>query len=551
MTDLPREKASVPSVEETSEEFIVTTTGGISKEQQSESKELSVDELAEKWLVHAMKTYDYEKKQSSAFLNEHGAYNTPTLDEVWQLAEGAQDSLSKMLRINSIIGKYANVDDVVGMVVNAISTNLNDEYRLAYKNVDGRNKNKKAERAKEAINKFNEEVGIKRIIRETIPRAYLEGTVVMYLRRDTDTWTVDTYPLGVALISPYRVGGEPVVLMDINELKSRLQKVVPTSRAGKPLFYEDLDQEILANFPQEVYRSFKNREAHSKLDIRYSGVVRVGNMGRKYGLSPIMRALPSSIVLETFLKSDMLNAKARAKKMIVSLLDPALLGPDGNKNPLTQQAFSHQELIAAYRHQNPIFTAPAYVRDVKTVEFNGAMVGKDTIYFYLHKQMATLGIGYNALDSGSGAVTSANISLAQLMRTINSISAELEDVIEKFYRRVLEDEGLPPEYAPTIQIIDSEALEFELKSKLVDLLYSKMNCSLQTALEILNIDFQEEINRRQAEEDMKLSEVFKPRLTSFTSGGDGEKKNGRPPSEEETNKNQYDQEYNKTREGSA
>ena len=550
MTDLPRVKKagvkSVPSIDEPLEDFIITTRDQAAREPQPEQKEISVDELAEKWLTQAMRTYDYEKKQSSAFLNEYGSYNAPTLDEIWQLAEGAQDSLSKILRINSIISKYANVDDVVGMVVNAISTNINDEFRLAYKNVDGRNKSKKAERAKELINNFNEEVGIKRIIRETIPRVYTEGTVIMYLRKDTDTWTVDTYPLGVAMISPYKVGGDPVVLIDIEQLKSRLQKVAPVSRTGESLFYKNLDQEIQVNFPKEIYDSFKKRDPLAKLDIRYSGVVRVGNMGRKYGLSPIMRALPSSIVLETFLKSDMLNAKARAKKMIVALLDPKLLGDDGQKNPLTQQAFSHAELVEAYKRQNPLFTAPAYVRDVKTVEFQGEMVNKDTIYFYLHKQMSTLGIGFNALDSGAGAVTSANISLAQLMRTINSISSEIEDVIEKFYRRILEDEGLPPEYAPSIQIIDSEALEFELKSKLVDLLYSKMNCSLQTALEILGINFQEEINRRQAEEDMKLYDVFKPRQTSYTSGGNSDNPTGRPKGKE-TDKQVYDENYNETR----
>lgn len=543
--DLPKEINSRPVIEEDVEDFIVTISGDETSKQE-QGKELSVDELAEKWLIQAMKTYDYEKKQSSAFLNEKGTYNSHTLDEISQLAEGAQDNLQKILRINSIISKYANIDDVIGMVVNAISTNLNDEFRLSYKNVDGRNKNKTAERAKKIINDFNEEVGIKRIIREHIPRAYLEGTVVMYLRKDTDTWTIDTYPLGVSLISPYKIAGDPVVLLDINELKSRLQKVMPSKKRGVPIFYKSVDEELLSNFPEEVYESYKNREPLAKLDIRYSGVVRIGNLGRKYGLSPITRALPASIILETFMKSDMLNAKARAKKMIVALLNPVLLGSEGSKNPLSQQAFSHKELIAAYKHQNPIFTAPAYVRDVKAVELKGEMVGKDTIYFYLHKQMSTLGIGYSALDSGAGAVTSASISLAQLMRTINSISAELEDVIEKFYRRVLEDEGLPPEYAPTIQIIDSEALELDLKAKLVDLLYSKMNCSIQTALEILNVDFQEEINRRQAEEDANLSDIFKPRLNSYTSGGDGDKKNGRPKGEE-NDKQVYDQNYNPIR----
>ena len=154
---MPRKKATVLPPDDVEEDFIVVSmdkkAGSAQPEQESE---FSVEEYTEKLLIQAMKTYDYEKKQSSAFLNETGTYNSPTLDEISQLAEGAQDNIQKILRINSIISKYANFDDVVGMIVNAISTNLNDEYRLSYKNVDGRNKNKKAERAKEVINKWNQ-----------------------------------------------------------------------------------------------------------------------------------------------------------------------------------------------------------------------------------------------------------------------------------------------------------------------------------------------------------------------------------------------------------
>jgi hypothetical protein len=178
------------------------------------------------------------------------------------------------------------------------------------------------------------------------------------------------------------------------------------------------------------------------------------------------------------------------------------------------------------------------------VEPKGDMIGKDTIYYYLNKQMSTLGVGFLSLQGGNNSVSSASISLAQLMRNINAISSELENIIKKFYKQILIDESLPPEYAPDIQIIDSEALEFELKTKLVELLYSKLNCSLKTALEVVGYDVNEELRRRKEENEGGYSEIFIPRQTSYTSNGDTEKTPGRP-SGEDNNKTQYDQEYNK------
>lgn len=541
---MPRKKIPVPISTEETEAFIVTTTEPIQK--QEYEKQLSEEEFAKNLLDSAMKTYDYDKKQSSAFLNEVGNYTTPTLDELAQLAEGAQDNLTKVLRINSIISKYANLDDVVGMIVDALGANLNDEYRLSYSKVDGRNKNKKSERAKEVIEQFNDEVDIKGLIREQIQRAYLEGTSIMYLRRSEDSWSIDTYPLGVVSITPYKVGGEPTVILDITELKNRLQKATPRTRSGKSMYYDTLDAEILSNYSQEVYEAFKAKETQVKLDPRYARALRIGNRGRRYGVSPILRALPSSLILETFLKSDMLNAKARAKKIIVQLLNKELLGVTGDKNPLTQQAFSHKELLSAYKNAQALYTAPAYVSDVKFVESKGEMVSKDTIYYYLNKQMSSLGIGFLALDSGNNSVSSASISLSQLMKTINSIKAGLERIINHFYAQVLIDEGIPAEYAPTIKIANSEAMEFELKSKLVEILYSKLNCSLKTALEVLGYDITEEETRRLEENSRGVDKTFFPRSSIYTNSGNGDAKNGRPEGEE-TNKQGYDQEYNKVR----
>ena len=526
-----------PTVSNAGSAIVVTATDD------TQTQEMSMEERSVKILEKAMKSYDLVAKQSSAFLSEKGSYNSPSIDELGQLAEGPQDSIRKILRINSIVSKYSNLDDVLGTVSEAIRINLNTDYRLNHQAPEGRNKAKTAARAKSLIESLNDEIQVKRLIREQIPRAYMEGNVVMYLRQNETGWVVDTYPLGVAEISPYSVGGEPIVLIDMNELRSRLSKAALKMRNGKNMFFDSIDEEIKKNFPKEIYDAHVNRESYAKLDPRYTGVMRVNNNGRKYGVTPMFKAMGASLILETFQKSDMLNAKARTKKIILQLLDPVLLGKEGTKTPIPQQQYAHTELVTAYTQPGScLFTAPAYTKDVKILEAKGDMVEKDTVLHYLHKQMSALGIGFLTVESNS-SVSSAKISLDQLMRNINSISFGLEEVLAKFYRQVLIDEGLPPEYAPTIKILDSESLETDLKIKVANLLYTTLNCSLKTAMEVIGVDYDEEVVRRREENERGIEKEFFPRQTSYTYGG-GE--SGRPRGEE-TDKQGYDDGYNETR----
>lgn len=530
------------SVTGAGEDFIVTTTAV--KAPKDEARKVSIDEENRRLLEQAMQDYAASRTRSSVFFEESGTYNSPTMDELARLAECPQDDLAKTMRINSILAKYSNLDDVLGIILESLRVNVNTDYRLNYPAVEGRNKAKTLEKVKAVIDRFNGEIRLAQQIREKIPRAYAEGTVILYLRKSDDGWVIDTYPLGIASISPYSMGGEPIVLVDIGELKNRLSKAAFKTRKGKNLFFESVMEEIRENFPEEVYDAFESKDNYAKLDERNTGVIRIGNNGRKYGLSPMFKSLGASLILETFRNSDMLNAKARSKKVVYQLLNPELLGKNGERNPLVQQQYAHSELLAAYRSGGSvIYTPPAYVKSVDILEPSGEMINKDTVVFYQRKQMTALGIGFLIVESGT-SITSAGVSLTQLMRNINAIAESLEDMMHKFYRRVLEAEGLPVEYAPTLKIADAESLEQDLRLKLATFLYSSVNGSLKTTMEILNVDYDEEVARRMAENEAGIDKAFYARESAFTKSKDsGDGENGRPKGDA-NGKQDYDETYN-------
>lgn len=527
----------------------------ISKSKNDESPTIiTSSELSEEWLLSAMQRYDASNQQFSAYLKD-GSTNSETItpELLDNLAEMPQSDLNKILKINQIIRKEINKDDIIGKTVECIETNVNTEIKLSYNNVVGDKKNYSItlEEAKSFIDAFNEQIGLRSFIRTGIPTTYAEGTFVTYLRHTPDgQYTVDYYPLGVVEISDYNVGGNPVVLFNINELRNRLSKIYKKTKKNKALFFSNIEEEVKANYPDEVYQAFITKEQYAKLDVNYTGVVRIGNLNRKYGLSPIFRALKPTMMLDTFEHADRVNSKAKAKKIIFQKLRRETLGQDLNKKGFEEMAYAHDNFMLAWKQPTVVVTAPPQVEDIKYVEPKIELTDVNTVNNYRSKVLSTLGIGF-LMDSSSQSVSTANISISQLLRTINKISEQFEDILHRWYKQVFKDNGFPLEYCPKIKIIDSEVLDFELRKDLATTLYALFNGSLETSLEILGIDINDEKAKRKAENAEKLEEVFFPRNTAYTSSGKGiiikENEGGRPNSDEETDKTTYDEEYNKTR----
>ena len=96
------------------------------------------------------------------------------------------------------------------------------------------------------------------------------------------------------------------------------------------------------------------------------------------------------------------------------------------------------------------------------------------------------------MDSGSQSVSTASISVTQLMRTINSITEQLEDIFKKWYRQIIIDNGFPIEYTPDVEVIDSEQLEMALKKELASFCYTTLNASLETCYDLVGLDVKDE-----------------------------------------------------------
>lgn len=496
----------------------------------------------------ALSQYDPENKKYSVYLNEGiSPSKSISVEEIEELSTNTQNDLNKVLRINAYNRKLINKNDIVGKTVESIDTNINTEIKLTYGNVDeGRNKKKKLEECKRFIKDFNTSIKVQQLTRNAITTSYVEGNWISYLRHeDKDNYTVDIYPLGVCEVTETMVNGEPIIWFNIKELRKRLQKVYRKTKKRKPLMFENMEEEVKNSYPKEVYDAFIAKEDYAILDHKYTGIIRINNLNRKYGVSPILRAYTDLSMLDTFADSDRINSKAKAKKIIHQKMRKETMGQDYNKDFFPEVSYAHSNFMDAFKQNTVVVTSPPTVEEISYVEPKVEMTSKDTYNIYRSKVLSTLGIQF-LMDSGSQSVSTASISVTQLMRTINAISEQLEDILKKWYRQIILDNGFTLDYTPDVNVIDTEQLEAELKHSLATLLFSTMNCSYATAFEILGLDINDEVQKRTLENEKKYDEIFKPHGSQYTNSkkqNPTDNQGGRPAD----SNNETKQEYDKTR----
>jgi len=503
------------------EDFSVTFTS-VAENESEDTVVLTSEAIAQKWMTDALNSFKNSNRQYSVSLNEKnagGLSDRLTIERIKELASNAQSDLNKILEINKIVRQVVNEDDIIGMVYEAIVSNLNSNIRYSFEALPENPNKKKKEKAEKLIKQFHKETRIDRFLTNAIPTVYIEGNHISYLREKNGHYTIDAYPLGVAIVSDYSVNGIPYVLIDIRELTARLQKTIIKGKRNKSLFFDNMAQEIKANYPNEIYQAFINKERYAKLEIRHTGVNRICNSNRKYGLTPVFKALKPNLMLDAFDSADLINTKAKAKKIIHQILRKETMGQTYEKKGLEEMSYAHMQLIEAWRNPTVVYTSIPSVEKIQYVEPKVDTTDTEKVKDYRTRVTSALGISFLNIDGNSTASVS-NISIKQLFKTIDKIADEFEDTLSRWYSIVLEDNNIPQEYCPTPHILDAEMIELEMRKSLAEVLYSKFNCSYETAYDLLGYDVNDEVEKRKREDELGYTQILAPHPTSYNSSGD-------------------------------
>lgn len=500
-----------------------------------------------KILSAAMNKYEVSK-QYSVHTSDSTNSNTLTTDYIDELADGIHTNLKNLIAANQLLVKYVDEDGSMGYAYSVIRANTPTNYTMVYDNtlLTEENEDKIAE-IKSLVNNFNKNVKIERLIRESISTAYLEGNVPIVLRITKNGYAVDFLPLDIAYPSGYKFNGDPILEFDVNALKTKLQKTYKKTRKNKALYFENIAKEIEANFSKEVFDAYKDNEQYTRIDANYGDCITVNSLGRKFGVSPLFRALRPLVVLNNIEAADVSDSRARSKKIIFQKLRKELLGQNGEKKALAEQQLAHEALTQALKTNLCAYTAPAFV---ESLEFVSSKANNDDaskqLGQYMTKYLQALGIDF--IDTEVGNYAGVNVSVTQIIRQINCIKSDVERVLNKFYATLLTSAGFDPNLAPTIEIEDAESMELSMRIELAKFVYGTLNASRETSFKLAGLNLNDEKIKRETEHAQGLDDIFTPRKTAYTTGSEDDNgSSGRPQSNDDKNKQNFDKNYNKNK----
>lgn len=505
-----------------------------------------IQENEAKILSAAMNKYE-ASKQYSVHTSDSTNSNTLTIDYIDELANGIHTNLKNLIAANQLLVKYVDEDGSMGYAYSVIRANTPTNYTMVYDNtlLTEENEDKIAE-IKSLVNNFNKSVKIERLIRESISTAYLEGNVPIVLRITKNGYAVDFLPLDIAYPSGYKFNGDPILEFDVNALKTKLQKTYKKTRKNKAIYFENIAKEIEANFSKEVFDAYKANEQYTRIDANYGDCITVNSLGRKFGVSPLFRALRPLVVLNNIEAADVSDSKARSKKIIFQKLRKELLGQNGEKKGLAEQQLAHEALTQALKTNLCAYTAPAFV---ESLEFVSSKANNDDaskqLGQYMTKYLQALGIDF--IDTEVGNYAGVNVSVTQIIRQINCIKSDVERVLNKFYATLLTSAGFDPNLAPTIEIEDAESMELSMRIELAKFVYGTLNASRETSFKLAGLNLNDEKIKRETEQAQGLDDIFTPRKTAYTTGNDEDNSSGRPTSNDDKDKQDFDKNYNKNK----
>lgn len=488
---------------------------------------------------------DFEQKTHTFSRYLGGAENTSdssiTLSDIDSYAENPQNNLNDIKSINKIVKQYVNKDDIIGKVYESIQIYSNTNYSLEYPKFLEESEEKKVKEIVEPLIKnFNEKINIETFIKEGISTSYLEGNFISYLRSDSKSnrYVVDYYPLSMIEVAEYNIDGEPAILFNVRDFKSKLRVNSRRRKNGKDIFYDKVEKIVKDNYPAEIYKAYKDNEPYALLDPKKVGCVRINNLGGLYGLTPIFKALKPALLLEGIESADETIVKVRSKKIVHQKLRKEIAGTDYQKQALDEMQYAHNNLLSAWRNKTVLVTTPWWVEEIKFISDDTPLTDTDTLKTYRSRVFTALGI--NFVDTEAN-LNLSNISVKDLIKTIDKIAESVADVINKYYKTLLEENNIDVKLAPKIQIASSELLSLDMRKSLAEFLFTKLGASYSTVYDILGVSSAEtEASKRKDEKGKGYEDTFKPHESFYTQTNKNTDNNNGRPRGEETPKQKYD-----------
>ncbi len=351
----------------------------------------------------------------------------------------------------------------------------------------------KNKRAKKIIESFNKRVDIEQVLKDMIFELTLTGNLAGYNR---DGKRIDIYPITKVDISPIIINNKPVLIykndieLDYIELPKGFKKKLDIS------------------YPKEVAEGIKKGKEKIVLDVNNTFFDKINSSRYEpYGVSFLLPAF-DELAHKNILKEA---EKATATGIIEKILRIGV--GDKDHKPKQPEIDFYNNLVNGKSGSLKV-TVPYFV-NFEWIEPDSKVFGVQKFEQVDKDLLSALGVSLTLIrGEGGGNYSEGIISIAGLIKTIESIRSNIPKIIRDWYKQEIIKNGLSENHVPLVELPPVE-IDNTARLEMVQWLFEHAGLPYATLYKEHGFDFTSVKLVRENENSEKLEDVFSLREQPF------------------------------------
>lgn len=396
--------------------------------------------------------------------------------------------------IVSLSKYYYNKVGIIMRVINIVRDFGATGYSIEYPT-----RNKKA---KELVKEFEKRVDLKSVIKDMVFEIGLTGNCAGYNRENK---RIDVYPITKVEVSPLIVNNNPVLIY-INDIMDHFDAMSDDE--------EKLISLLKKSYPDEIAQGIARGQERIVLNDDNSFFVKTNSSRYEaYGVPFILTAF-DELAHKTVLK----EAERSTATAIIDKILMMQVGDEDNKPKDTDIKFYHRLLDG--KKGSVRITVPYHV-DLKWIEPETDIFGKSKFEQVDQDILNALGVSLTLIrGEGGGNYSEAFISVEGLTKIIGNIRYQIPDVVNRWFRKLLLDNGVPEKHTPEFRF---EAIEIDKNARLelIQWMFEHAGLPFETLYEEHGMNYTAVKMKREDENKDKTEETFKLRQQPFQGQNEG------------------------------
>lgn len=370
----------------------------------------------------------------------------------------------------------------------------------------------KNKRAKKVVDDFNTRVDINQVIKDILFELTLSGNCAGYNRNGK---RIDIYPITKVEVTPLILNNKPVLAykndMDFDE-------------AELPAGWE---KRLYMSYPKEVADGIKKGKDKIILDVKNTFFDKINSSRYEpYGVTFLLPAFD-----ELAHKNMLKEAERSTATGIIEKILRVSVG-DKDHSPKQPEINFYDNLINSKKGALRV-TVPYFV-NAEWIEPKTDVFGAEKFEQVDKDLLSALGVSLTLIrGEGGGNYSEGVISIAGLIKSIESVRGNIPNIITEWYKTELNKNGIPETHCPTVELPPVE-IDKTARLEMVQWLFEHAGLPYQALYQEHGYDFSSVKLIRDSENEEKIDDTFKLRQQPFQGSKAGAGAPGKNMSERKT-----------------